>query len=177
MEELVAKRYTKALKESLGSDSLENIYVLFAALKTSFSDSTFTNVMLNPAVKSSDKESILLDAVKSADSDKINNFIKLLVENNRIMVIPAIAEELRKTIASENNLYDGFIYSDTEMDEGSLQGIAAGLETKLDAKINLTFVKTDFDGIKVEVTDLGLEINFSKSRLANQIIDHILKAI
>ncbi len=177
MEELVARRYTKALNESLGSDSLENVHSLFAAIKTSFADNTFVNIMDNPDVPSSDKESILLDAVKSANSDKVNNFIKLLVENKRIMIIPAIAEELRKTIASEKNSYDGSIYSDTDMDEGSLQGIATGLEKKLGAKINLTFVKTDFDGIKVEVVDLGIEINFSKSRLANQIIDHILKAI
>ena len=177
MEELVAKRYTKALNESLGSDALENTHALFSAIKTSFDNDTFVNIMQNPDVPNNDKESILLDAVKNAKSDKINNFIKLLVEHKRIMVIPAIAEELRKTIANEKNSYDGFIYSDAQMDEASLQGIAAGLEKKLDAKINLTFVKTDIDGIKVEVTDLGLEINFSKSRLASQIIDHILKAI
>ena len=177
MEELVAKRYTKALSESVGSDSLENIHTLFSALATSFDNDKFINIMDNPDVKDSDKESILLDAVKSAKSDKINNFVKLLVEHRRVMIIPAIAEELRRTIAKNKNMYDGFIYSDTQMDESSLQGIAAGLEKKLDAKINLTFVKTDIDGIKVEVSDLGLEINFSKSRLAAQITDHILKAI
>lgn len=177
MEELVAKRYTKALKESIGSDSLENVHALFSAMTSSFEDITFTNIMLNPDVQKSDKVSILLDAVKSSKSDKISNFIKLLVENNRIVIIPSIAEELRKTIANEQNSYDGFIYSDTQMDDSSLQGIAIGLEKKLDAKINLNFVKSNFDGIKVEVADLGLEINFSKSRLASQIIDHILKAI
>jgi len=37
--------------------------------------------------------------------------------------------------------------------------------------------KYDFDGIKVDVDGLGVEISFSRSRISDQIVDHILKAI
>ena len=33
------------------------------------------------------------------------------------------------------------------------------------------------NGIKVDVADLGVEINFSKSRINSQIVEHIVKAI
>jgi F-type H+-transporting ATPase subunit delta len=38
-------------------------------------------------------------------------------------------------------------------------------------------VKNDFNGIKVAVEGLGIEINFSKDRIDSQIIEHIIKAI
>ena len=38
-------------------------------------------------------------------------------------------------------------------------------------------MKNDFDGVKMKIEDLGLEIHFSKSRINSQIIEHIAKAI
>ena len=35
----------------------------------------------------------------------------------------------------------------------------------------------DYDGIKVDIDGLGVEISFSKDRLKSQLIDHILKAV
>jgi F-type H+-transporting ATPase subunit delta len=177
MQELIAKRYVKALGEATGSESLAAIAEVFNALASSFSDAKFTLVMENPEVSNADKESILLDAVKSAQSEKLNNFLKLLVENGRISIIPAMAEEMRKEIARSSKNYSGVVYSNEDVDAKTLTDLSAGLGKKVDATVELTFIKSDYDGLKVEVSDLDMEINFSKTRVNAQLVEHILKAI
>jgi len=100
-----------------------------------------------------------------------------LVEKNRIAVIPAIAEGMRKMMARSNKTYTGTVYSNSDINEESMKSISNGLSKKVDANVSLTFVKNDFAGIKVDVEDLGIEINFSKDRINSQLIEHILKAI
>lgn len=177
MQELIAKRYVKSLGEATGSESLVNVGEIFNALAASFSSDKFIAVMENPGVANADKESILLDAVKSAGSDKLNNFIKLLVENGRISIIPAMAEEMRKEIARSAKNYSGVVYSNEDVDAKTLTDLSAGLGKKVDATVELTFIKSDYDGLKVEVSDLDMEINFSKTRVNAQLVEHILKAI
>ena len=120
---------------------------------------------------------ILLEAVKSADSDKVNNLIKLLVEKKRINIIPAIAQELKKDIAASTKTYEGVVYSDSKIDDKTMQELSSSLSKKFDLNISLVFVEKDFNGIKVDVEDLGIEINFAKSRINSQMIEHIIKAI
>ncbi len=177
MEELIAKRYIKAL--SMGSDlaSMQNITTVFSALAESFKNDRFVSIIANPSVKAEDKSTILLDAVKAANSEEINNLVKLLVENRRINIIPAIAQELKNNLAMATKTYEGIIYSDTDIDAKVIEKLSAGLSKKYNATITLTFVKNDFNGIKVEVDGLGIEINFSKDRIDSQIIEHIIKAI
>ena len=177
MEELVAKRYIKAIESLTDLESFENIANIFESLSNSFSDSKVKNVMESPYVSKKDKASLLLDCVKTANSKEVNNLISLLVEKNRVNVIPAIAIEMKKIIAKTKKAYTGTIYSNNDIDAATMQGISDGLSKRVDAAIELNFVKTDFNGIKVDIEDLGLEINLSKDRINSQLIDYILKAI
>jgi len=103
--------------------------------------------------------------------------VKILVENGRINIIPALAEGMRKDTANTSKTYNGVVYSDSDIDAKVMQDLSSGLSKKFDSNISLDFVKEDFDGIKVDVEDLGIEINFSKTRINSQIIEHIVKAI
>ena len=177
MEELVAKRYIKAIESLTDLESFENIAAIFESLSNSFSDDNFQSIVTSPYVKKVDKETLLLESVKSADSKIVNNLLLLLIEKNRLNVIPAIASEMKKIIAKTKKTYSGTIYSNGDIDTSTIQSISNGLSKRVDATVELNFVKTDFNGIKVDVEDLGLEINLSKDRLNNQLINHILKAI
>ena len=177
MEELIAKKYIKALKSNSDIASMENVTTIFTTLAESFKDKKFEAVMVNPNVNSKDKADILLESVKSANSDKVNNLIKLLVENRRINIIPAIAKELKKDMANATKTYTGFVLSDSEIQDSVMQELSSGLSKRFDSVISLEFVKNDFNGIKVEVEGLGVEINFSKERIKHQFIQHIIKAI
>ncbi len=177
MEELIAKRYIKALRSDFDLKTIQNISSVFDALADSFKNEKFVSIIVNPEVNAKDKSEILLEAVKPAKSDKVNNLIKLLVENKRVSIIPAIAKELKKDIAKTTKTYEGVIYSDSDIDTKVIDQLAQGLSKKFDSTISFSFVKNDFNGIKVEVEGLGIEINFSKDRIDSQIIEHIIKAI
>jgi len=177
MAALVAKRYVKALLDGESAEDIAGISTVFNALASQFEDETFVDFFTAPMVEASVKEEILLAAVKKVESEKINNFIKLLAEKNRFELIPEIANQISKEISVINNAYVGKILSDTDIDESTAKAISSGLGKKVNANITLEFIKTDFDGIKVEVEDLGIEINFSKERINSALIDHILKAI
>ena len=177
MEELIAKRYIKALKTSSDLESIKEMTTVFSALAESFKNDKFLNIIDSPNINIKEKSTILLDAVKEADSSKINNLIKILVENKRINIIPAIAQELQKDVANSTKTYEGVIYSDSSIDMKLIEDLSAGLSKKFNSKISLTAVKNDFNGIKVDVEGLGIEINFSKDRIDSQIIEHIIKAI
>jgi len=177
MVDLIAKRYIKALKQGSNTKSLQIVSDIFSELALSFNDENFTSIINNPSVKTQDKSNIILDSVASAKSEVLNNLIKLLSEHNRLNIIPAIAQELKKDLAQTNKKYTGVIYSDEKITAKVMKDLSTGLGAKYDSKITLSFVQNDFNGIKVDVEDLGIEINFSKTRINNQIIDHIVKAI
>jgi len=177
MEELIAKRYISALKQTMDAASLEGVSTVFSVLAESFSNAKFVQIMMSSDVSDSDKEAFLLGAVKAAGSEQLNNLVKLLVEKGRVGIIPAMATELRKEIARSKKSFSGVIYSNSDIDAATISGLASGLGKRVDAEIALAFVKNDFDGVKVEVADLGVEINFSKSRMNTQLVEHILKAI
>jgi len=177
MEELIAKRYIKALIEGEKSSAIEGMAVVFSTLAVAVESKELSEIINNPDVKSADKAAILLDAVKKVKSDRINNLIKLLAENKRLSLIPAMAEQLRKTLADSTKQYQGVVYSNAKIDNKLVSQLSDGLSKKFDSKITLSYEKDDFDGIKVNVDDLGVEINFSKERINSQMIEHILKAI
>jgi F-type H+-transporting ATPase subunit delta len=177
MEELIAKRYIKAVNDGADIASIQNMSDIFSTLAESFKDEKFLQIIESSNVTMSDKSDILLDAVKSANSSKVNNLIKLLVEKRRISIIPAIAKELKKDLAASTKTYSGIIYSDSEIDAKVMKELSDGLSKKFDSTISLDFVKNDFNGIRVDVNDLGVEINFSKDRINSQMIEHIVKAI
>ncbi|MDP1784627.1 MAG: F0F1 ATP synthase subunit delta, partial [Sulfuricurvum sp.] len=88
-----------------------------------------------------------------------------------------ISKELKRQIASNKRVYNGCIYSVSEINQESIDSIAHDLGNKMGATISLKFVPSTSDGIRVVVDDLNVEIDFSKSRLNAQIVEHILKAI
>lgn len=177
MEELIAKRYIKAIKQGSDLETMQNISLIFSALAQAFSNEKFIQIINNPDVSKDQKSEILLAAVKSANSKDVENLIKLLAEHNRFSIIPALAEVIRKDVAQTGKNYSGVVYSDTDIDTKVIEDLSSGLGKRFDSNISLEFVKNNFNGIKVDVEDLGIEINFSKSRINSQIIEHIIKAI
>lgn len=176
-QEMIAKRYVQSLTSVLDAQSLDNASELFEILATAFNDTKFIQIMNSNDIATSVKTELILEMVAKASSNEINNLIKLLGENGRLPLIPAIAKELKRQIGANKRVYSGRIYSVSVMDQASIDTIASDLGKKMGATISLQFVPSNYDGVRVEVDDLNVEIDFSKSRLNAQIVEHILKAI
>lgn len=175
--EMIAKRYVQSLVALLDSSSLDNTAELFTVLATAFDDPKFTQIMNSNDIATSAKTTLILGMVESAKSSHIDNLIKLLGENGRLALIPAIAKELKRQISDIKRVYSGTIYSSSAMDQSSIDGIARDLGNKMGATISLAFAPNSTNGVRIVVDGLNVEIDFSKSRLNAQITEHILKAI
>ncbi len=176
MEELIAKRYVKALIESCDERELEEIEAYLMALSKLFKDWKIKEILLSPEVSKEEKLKLLLEPLQGANK-KLLNLIKLLAEKGRLGIVPAMARELKDQLALMKKHFEGRVYSEFELSKDELSKIEEALAKRLDAKVELSQAKEPYDGIKVEVDTVGVEIEFSKSKIKKQLIENILKAI
>ena len=174
MEELIAKRYAKAL--SSVSKDLPGILEVLNVLSEVVSSAEIKSTLTSPIISSEDKTAMILSAF-SDDDVILVNFIKILGENGRLDLIPAITKVLNSDQQRVSNEYEGVLKSASSLDEAVLVNLEETLKKYTGSTIKLTQEKSDLDGIRVSVDDLGIEVNFSKQRVKEQLIDFIKKSL
>jgi len=175
MEELIAKRYATALS-SVSKDIKEIANVLNVLTEVIATEEVKT-ALTSPIVAADKKTDMILSTLgKDADTTLVN-FIKILGENKRLDLIPAIAKVLNSDLQKESNKYEGVLKSSKKLGKEELGKLEKTLEKYTGSKIKLTQEKTDLDGLRVSVDDLGIEVNFSKERVKEQLIDFIKKSL
>lgn len=176
MKELIAKKYVKALLEIFGQKELEGFLSSLSKVSALYKVDKFQLIIQSPDVSKQQKLDFLLSMVDKKDS-KMVNFIKLLNENDRLLLIPTIKEELENRVSQMENIHQGMVLSDWEIGKEDLAKLEQGFSKKFGATVKLAGKKTDYPGIKIELDTLGVEASFSVERLKAQISEHILKAI
>lgn len=176
MNDLVAKRYVKALIDGRDNQVINNISGNLNTISSAFCDEKFISIITSPEVADYAKVDLIISLVDLANETLIN-FIKLLGEKRRLSLLPIIAKELNTQIAKMNNNYIGVVYTNQELSNDYVSSIEEQFSKKFNVKLSLTQNVCDYDGIKVDIDGLGVEISFSKERLKSQLIDHILKAV
>jgi F-type H+-transporting ATPase subunit delta len=175
MEELIAKRYATAL--SSASADIASVSKTLDVLTEAISSEEVITVLTSPIVSAEKKTEMILSAI-SEDADKtLINFIKILGENKRLDLIPAIAKVLNAELQKASNKYEGVVKSGKKLEKEELKKLEETLAGYTGSKIKLKQEKTDLDGLRVSVEDLGIEVNFSKQRVKEQLIDFIKKSL
>ncbi len=173
---VIAKKYVKALVESVDEKSLVLAYESLKNLIPAFNNKKFNNILSSSDVTSLKKGEFILSLLKNPDV-KLTNFIKLLSKNGRLNEIPTITKELKNQIAKLNNQFDGVVISNFEVNQSDMIDLEKSISKKLNTTIKLENKVSDYPGIKVEVESLGVEVSFSKDRLKAQMAEHILKTL
>ena len=174
MEELIAKRYAKAL--SSVSKDLPGILEVLNVLSEVVSSAEIKSTLTSPIISSENKTAMILSALSESDAVLVN-FIKILGENGRLDLIPAITKVLNSDQQRVSNEYEGVLKSTSSLDEGVLADLEETLKKYTGSTIKLTQEKSDLEGLRVSVDDLGIEVNFSKQRVKEQLIDFIKKSL
>jgi len=175
MEELIAKRYASALS-SVAKD-LPSILEVLNVLSEVTSATEVKLALTSPIVSNEKKTEMILSTLGGNTDTSLVNFIKILGENSRLDLIPAITKVLNSDQQRAANEYEGVLKSSSELDAKALAELEASLKKYTGASIKLTQEKTDLDGLRVSVDDLGIEVNFSKQRVKEQLIDFIKKSL
>ena len=140
----IARPYAQALFEiASAGGALAGWSESLAALAVVMADRDASAFLSRPDV-GSDARAEFLTSVGSetgaADligSDAGQNFIRLLIENDRLGVLPDISARFDALKAEEENTVKVTLVTATEVDSGVADRIAAGLEKKLGRKVEL----------------------------------------
>ncbi len=175
MSSTIAKRYVKALLKDSDTKTISDICEKLYTISTAYSDEKFISIIQSSDVSKDDKVSLVLSFVDG--DEKLTNFIKLVADNKRLNIIPDVVSELKQEIAVLTNSYTGVVYTNNELNDADLKSIQDKFASKFGVELALTQDVGNYDGIKVDIDGLGVEIGFSKDKLKSQMIDHILKAV
>jgi F-type H+-transporting ATPase subunit delta len=176
MEELIAKRYVDALL-SLSNKKERTLFAkTFNGLTISFSDPKVSAMIKAPIIPASSKVESVLAALGENPNSKLVNFIKLLGEHKRLDLIPVVSAVLNAQIQKESNTYKGIINSNHKLEADDISKLEDTLKRYTRSDIKLSQQESELNGIKVDVEDLGIEVNFSKERVKEQLIDFIMKS-
>jgi len=143
-----------------------------------------TGVIENPDIKSfiqdakvldSDREKTLLKIFGKDVDDMAKNFIMLLIENKRLMILPAIKLAYEKLKADYEGTVKAEIIAAAEPDKKAVDNLIKSLEKKFNKKIegHVTIDKSIIGGTKIIVGDTVIDDSI-KGKLEN--LAYALKA-
>ena len=175
MEELIAKRYAAAL--SSATKDVAAAAQILTVLGEAIDNDETTSVLASPMIAAEKKTEMIVAALGDAADETLKNFIRILGEHKRLTLIPMVAKVLNADLQKAANKYEGVVTSSDKLEKEELGKLEKTLETYTGAKIKLKQKKGDLDGLRVSVDDLGIEVNFSKQRVKEQLIDFIKKSL
>jgi len=176
MSILVAKKYVKALLMDSDVSKISQINNELKLISTAYADEKFNDIISSIDIKANEKVNLINSFVENANNS-VTNLVKLLSDNKRLNIIPIISAELDKEVSILTNTYTGVIYSNEKLNEDYVAKLQADFAKKFNCDLTLVNDVCDYDGIKVNIEDLGVEISFAKNIFKSQMIEHILKAV
>lgn len=120
----------------------------------------------NPNVSDAQVFDLITGVAKSALPESARNFLRVVLENGRLDVLPEVAAQFRSLVNSKSGSSDVVVYSAFPIEDAALAELGATLEKRFGRKLNLT-VKLDeslIGGVRVVVGDEVLDTSV-KARL------------
>lgn len=176
MNDIIAKKYVKAILTDFEGNQLEELIAGLKSLALAFFIPKLKLILNNPEMNFKEKADFLY-SLCDIENKKFHNLLLLLGYNDKLEALPKIYEELIYQKAVIDNSFLGLISGNFDLSEEKKKSLEEKFSNKFNAKIKFDFEKNNYDGIKVELDDLGYEVNFSIGRLEDQMSDHILKAL
>jgi F-type H+-transporting ATPase subunit delta len=113
----------------------------------------------NPKVSEKDVSTTFVSALKSPVGSEAKNFIDMLVQNDRLTLLPEIAEQFHALKNAQEGAADADITSAFEMSPSQVTELVATLEKKFGRKLNPTVAVDSalIGGVRVVVGDEVLD--------------------
>jgi len=172
----ISKKYTKAFIVSQSSAELQGSYEALSNIAVALKISKFQDILGSREVSNEQKSSFLIE-ISGSKNAKFISFVALLLKSKRVDIIPAVAEGIREFLSAKSGKARGVALASFGVGSAELSEISKTLSLKLQREIELSFRKVDanlFSGIKVEIGDLGVEVEINKNALQKSVITHIL---
>ena len=115
----LSERYTKALLKTAKEDNaVEKIGEDLKNVVETFSNNEdIGGFFVSPVIKTEDKKEILEKAFKNKINDKLYNFLNVLIDKKRILILPNIETLYTQKLAEEKNILEVEVQSAIELDD------------------------------------------------------------
>jgi len=161
----IARPYAEALFKTAGGD-LDGTAAWLDELAAIASNVQLQQYAGNPSVTSAQTFEVMSGVAKSKLSEAAKNFLRAVIDNGRISVLPEIASQFRVLKNTQTGSSDATVYSAFALDGAALADLAATLEKRFGRKLKL---KVELEpeligGVRVVVGDEVLDTSV-KARL------------
>ena len=165
MMNIVANRYAEALfqigeEENLTDMMYKELSDVVNLIKV---NQDFFSVLKSPVISKKEKISLIDNIYENKININIKNFLKILIEQDRISFILDISDSYKELLNEKNNILEGFVISAIPMKKEEIKE----LEEKLSKKYNKNVTLEN----KVDKSILGGVL----VRLGNEEIDGTVK--
>lgn len=176
MKEVIAKKYVKALMLAVNPDEFDVVAKSMSVMVAAFNVEKMKDILNSPLVNAEKKVNLLISVLENPDK-RIINFVKLLGQNRKLYLLPEIFSKFMDEITLRHSIYSGKLTSNLDFSDQQVKAIEDKFSAKFNSKVSLQKSKSSFNGSKIELESLGLEVSFSVDRLRAQLSEHVLKAI
>ncbi len=161
----IARPYAEALFKASVSD-LDGAALWVEALKEIAQDPQLLLFADNPNVRAEQVFDLVTGVAQVALSEQAKNFLRTVIENGRLSVVPEIARQFRVMKNARAGSSDAVVYSAFAIDGAALADLTATLEKRFARKLNVSVELQSelIGGIRVVVGDEVLDTSV-KARL------------
>jgi F-type H+-transporting ATPase subunit delta len=166
----IARPYAEALfrvaSEDTNADALKNWSSLVDSMGAVASDPDMRRVLADPRVTGDQVYSVFVAALGSEPDTHAQNFVRMLIDNDRLGVMPEIATQFGLLVDAKQGSAEAKITSAFPMDDADVADLVGALEKKFAIKLK-PVVDVDaalIGGVRVVVGDRVLDTSV-RSRL------------
>lgn len=175
-KDVISKKYARSIYDACDGKIKDVLDVLAKVIVASKNDD-YKKVVQNPFFGSTQKAEFVL-AILNTKDNKIINFIKVVAQKNKLTLLPLIIKYLDLFYVNDNDKYEGSIYASEKMSKKEIDNLSKLISKKISKNVSLVYQQgSNFNGVKVGIEQLDLELVFSKNYIKSQLASHILKAI
>jgi F-type H+-transporting ATPase subunit delta len=157
----IARPYAEALFATARDDqaSLTSWSDLLAELAQVADNDDVRAALTDPRLNAAQRVELFAGLIKNPLTEQARNLIELLVGNNRVLVLPQIAEQFEILKNQLEGTALAQIYSAYELDDSQVDALIAGLQKKFGLKLkpSVTVDASLIGGVRVIVGDQVLD--------------------
>lgn len=126
----------------------------------------------NPKVTADQVYALVVDASQAVLDPGVQNFLRALIENGRLSVLPVVSEQFQALANAAGGVADAVIFSAFPIDEPQLVEVVAVLEKRFGRKLvaSVTLEPSLIGGIRVvvgdEVMDTSVKARLDRMKVA-----------
>ena len=170
MINVIADRYAQALFE-VGEETQttsELYQELSELVKILNENNDFYSFLKSPLISCEDKKTVMQNVFKNQLSDSMNNFLKIVIDKDRMSAIENIKESYKSLLNDKNNVLEGTAITAVALSEEEIKDLEKNLSKKYNKNVTLTNVVDDaiLGGVLVKLGNEEID-GTVRTRLSN----------